>query len=241
MQSRPIYAELADELVRDIGEGRYPVGSLLPTELDIAASRKLSRATVRAALARLVQLGLVTRQKGVGTRVCSQQPGGYNASTTSIEDLTHFGAATHRQMLGAEEIVADEALAKKLGVAPGTHWFKVRTLRAEIGSTEPPICYTENFVDIRFPDVIGDIGDYSELIATRIAGRYGTVVDEVRQVISPSILSPEVSDLLKAKLNELALEIRRQYCSAGRVIYVSVSQHPADRFEYRMSLHRNQS
>ncbi|MCA0850604.1 GntR family transcriptional regulator [Salipiger thiooxidans] len=239
MSNRPIYAELADELVRDISAGQYPVGSLLPPEVEIAEARGLSRATVRAALGRLVQLGLVTRQKGVGTRVASLEPGGYNPSTTSIEELGHFGAATRRHLLGVESVVLDEAQALRLGVGPGTRWFRVETLRSDTSGDAPPICHTENFVDSGLPDVVHDIGEYSELIATRIASRYGLATDEVRQTIRPSVLPPHLCDLLQTQPGELALEIRRQYCSAGKIIYVSVSQHPADRFEYRMSLRRN--
>ncbi|MEQ3624616.1 MAG: GntR family transcriptional regulator [Celeribacter sp.] len=239
MPRRPIYAELADELVRDISAGQYPVGSLLPPEVEIAERRGLSRATVRAALGRLVQLGLVTRQKGVGTRVAQAEPGGYDPSTTSIGELAHFGAATHRTLLGTESVVVDEEQAARLGVSAGTRWFRVETLRSDLTTDAPPICYTENFVDSSLPDVIHDIGEYSELIATRIASRYGRVVDEVRQVIRPSVLPPDLCTLLKTRPQELALEIRRQYCSAGKLIYVSVSQHPADRFEYHMSLKRN--
>jgi GntR family transcriptional regulator len=238
MSRQPIYAVLADELVRDIGAGHYPLGSLLPPEIGMAAERGLSRATVRAALGRLVQLGLVTRQKGVGTRVAAIEPGSYNPSTTSIEELAHFGAATHRTLLGVDEITIDQPLAKRLGVPAGSRWFRVRTLRSDIETAALPICFTENYVDIELPDVIHDIGDYSELIATRIASRYGRVVDEVRQVIRPRVLEADLCDLLRTAPNELALEIRRQYCSAGRLIYVSLSQHPADRFEYHMSLHR---
>ena len=238
MSRQPIYAVLADELVRDIRTGLYPLGSLLPTEIEMAEDRGLSRSTVRAALGRLVQLGLVTRQKGVGTRVTSIEPGSYNPSTTSIEELAHFGAATHRTLLGIEEVTLDMTLAKRLGVPAGSRWFRVRTLRSDIKTAALPICFTENYIDIELPGVIHDIGDYSELIATRIASRYGSVVDEVRQVSRPRILDEELCSLLRTAPNELALEIRRQYCSAGRLIYVSLSQHPADRFEYHMSLNR---
>lgn len=239
MARQPIYAKLADELVRDIGTGRYPLGSLLPPEVTMAENRGLSRATVRAALGRLVQLGLVTRQKGVGTRVAAREPGGYNPSTTSIEELAHFGAATRRKLLGIDEVTLDTDQANRLGVAAGSRWFRVRTLRSEIETDAQPICFTENYIDIDLPDVLHDIGEYSELIATRIASRYGRVVDEVRQLIRPRVLDPDLCEMLHTRPGELALEIRRQYCSAGRLIYVSLSQHPADRFEYRMSLHRN--
>lgn len=237
--ARPMYAELSDKLIGAIADGVYPVGSLLPTELKIAAEQGLSRATVRAALNRLVQLGLVTRQKGVGTRVASATPGSYNASTTSIEELADFGAATDRLLLSLSNEVADEALAARLGCRPGRRWHLARVVRVERESHARPICYTENYIDWDFPTVVSDIGEYRELIATRIASRYGIVIDEVLQVIRPIILAAAAAELLAAVPGEPALQIRRQYRSAGRTIYISVSQHPGDRFEHHSALRRH--
>ena len=63
------YAALAQSLLHDIESGRYPVGSLLPTEIELVEQFGLSRHTVREAIRQLQQVGLVTRRKGVGTRV----------------------------------------------------------------------------------------------------------------------------------------------------------------------------
>lgn len=239
MSSRPIYAELSDELIREIREGTYPVGALLPTELEIAADRKLSRSTVRAALNRLVSLGLITRQKGVGTRVLSSGPAEYDASTTSIEDLAHFGAATHRQIQDVREIVADEALARRIGCKPGTRWIAVSVVRTAPGSDAPPICWTDNYIDPTFADIVDQIADYGGLIADLIANRYGAEVDEVHQSIRPTLLGAKEAKVLSAEAGEPSLEIVRRYMSASRVVYISVNLHPGSRFDYKMSLRRS--
>lgn len=239
MSFRPIYAELADELIRGIQNGTFPVGALLPTEMEIARERQLSRSTVRAALNRLVTLGLVTRQKGVGTRVAaSVGDSSYDASTTSIEELVHFGAATDRRILSREEIVADDLLGVRLGFRPGSRWILVKALRSKPSSCEPPICCTDNYIEPRYADALDGLEGYRGLIADRIAERHGVVVDEVVQVIRPTILDGAVAKKLDAELGSPALEIVRRYSSAGTIVYVSASQHPADRFEYRMSLRR---
>lgn len=239
MPSRPIYAELADDLIRDIHEGTYPVGGLLPTELEIAARRGVSRATVRSALNRLVSLGMVTRQKGVGTRVNAASPALYDASTTSIEELAHFGRATLRKILSIQEIVADDVLARRLGCRPGTRWIDVGVVRTEPDSTAPPICWTDNYIDPIYGSIVPAIADYPGLIADLIARDHGAEVDEVRQIIRPIRLTGAIAHAVSAEPGEPALEIVRSYLSAGRPIYISVSQHPGDRFEYRMSLRRS--
>ena len=65
----PIYEDIARDLLEAIHRGQYPVGGLIPTELELAARYDVSRQTVRAAMRRLTELGAVSRRKGSGTRV----------------------------------------------------------------------------------------------------------------------------------------------------------------------------
>ncbi|WP_166016154.1 GntR family transcriptional regulator [Chelativorans multitrophicus] len=238
MRKRPIYAELSENLVQAIKNGDYAVGSLMPTELEIAAERGVSRATVRSALDRIESMGFVTCQKGVGTRVIAANPRGYNASTASIEELAHFGAATERIIIDQRDIVADEELARRMGCAPGKRWYLVSVMRIEPGSAAPPICWTDNFISPEYAEVARSLPGQRGLIADLIADQYGVIVDEVVQTIRPILLDDKKADALKSVAKSPALEIVRRYQSAGSPIYISVSQHPGDRFSYRMSLRR---
>ena len=67
--NKPRFSDIARHLKEGITSGHYPVGTLLPTELELRDHYKTSRHTVRAALQELQQLGLVSRRKNVGTRV----------------------------------------------------------------------------------------------------------------------------------------------------------------------------
>ena len=53
--------KLTEKLIEGISSGRYPVGSLLPKELQLVESEGVSRHTVRAALAKIERLGLIQR------------------------------------------------------------------------------------------------------------------------------------------------------------------------------------
>ena len=78
MDRQPLYSRIADQLAKDIAKGRYPVGTTLPAEPDLAVLLKVSRSTVRAALASLENRKLVSRKKNAGTRVEALSPqGGY--------------------------------------------------------------------------------------------------------------------------------------------------------------------
>jgi DNA-binding FadR family transcriptional regulator len=75
--------EITDRLVTAIAIGEYLPGARLPAERELAASLRVGRMTVRAALARLVDRGLVEtrRGRGGGSYVLQQWP---DASTDAV-------------------------------------------------------------------------------------------------------------------------------------------------------------
>lgn len=68
--------DTTDRLVTAIAIGEYLPGSRLPAERELAASLRVARVTVRAALARLVERGLLETQRGRagGSFVLAQWP-----------------------------------------------------------------------------------------------------------------------------------------------------------------------
>ncbi|GIH97222.1 FadR/GntR family transcriptional regulator [Planobispora siamensis] len=64
---------LVDALVARLRDGvlsgRYPPGAYLPSERELAAEYGVTRTSLKHALSRLAQLGLVETKHGVGTRV----------------------------------------------------------------------------------------------------------------------------------------------------------------------------
>lgn len=67
--SRPLYAQLSDEIRRQIQSGELKPNERLLPELEFALEYDVSRGTVRQALDRLVRDGLVQRTQGKGTFV----------------------------------------------------------------------------------------------------------------------------------------------------------------------------
>ena len=63
----PRYIQLAEALRQRIRDGQYPVGSRLPTEVDLVEETGYSRDTVRAAVRVLRESGWVTVTHGLGT------------------------------------------------------------------------------------------------------------------------------------------------------------------------------
>jgi DNA-binding GntR family transcriptional regulator len=64
-------------------------------------------------------------------------------------------------------------------------------------------------------------------------------VIEVDQEIEATLIDAETARLLKAEPGAPALKfIRRYYVTGRRLVELSVSLHPADRFSYHMTIRR---
>lgn len=85
-----LYQEVARELVRDLAAGKFPVGSRLPAERDLAQHYDVSRPTIREAMIALEVQGLVEVRVGSGAYV-RRLPGesdipGFNFSAFEITE-----------------------------------------------------------------------------------------------------------------------------------------------------------
>jgi DNA-binding GntR family transcriptional regulator len=238
------YAQVARDLTEGIAGGRFPVGSLLPTELELCDQYGISRHTVRAAIRELQELGLVSRRKKVGTRVESVSPsGGYRQSLATVDDLVHFGAAHRRVVRHVEDVVADKALAKEIGCLPATRWLKFSSLRMDGKPDSAPIGWTDTYVDCAYADLRDVvIASPDVLVSSLIESRYGRRIAEIRQDIQATLLPQALASELQTTAGSPALKMMRRYFDpAGALFESTITFHPADRFTFSMRLTRERA
>lgn len=241
------YAVVARALTEAIADGRHPVGSVLPTEFELAEQFSVSRSTVRAAMQELQASGLVTRKRNAGTRVEAAAPArgsdGFTQALNTIEAVQQFGTETERHVQRVADVVADGALAEQLGCRPGRRWLCISSLRMIPGDpTRTPICWTDVYIDGAFADEVrAKMDAHHEIFGTLVEKISGRRFVEIRQDISAIGVSQAMAEPLKAAAGAHALSIRRQYLFASNELAeVSLSVHPADRFRYSTRLLRRQ-
>jgi DNA-binding GntR family transcriptional regulator len=235
------YAELAQTIVKEIAAGQMAVGDRLPSEVDMAEQRGVSRATVRAALDIVEGLGLISRKRRSGTRVEAAAPTPrYARSVATVEDLVQYAAETERHVKHIEDIVADDALAARLACRPGQRWLNVKMLRTESGAGAA-ICWTEVYLE---PTIGQRIRRYVKqekgLICDLMQEKCGVVIVDITQSMRAiKLVDARLAQRLDCAADDAALEITRHYKDgAGRVCQITISTHPGDRFEYRLGLRR---
>ena len=237
LASQPQYVLVAQALIDDIQRGRYPVGSRLPPELDLCTHFGVSRHTVREAIRRLQDRGLVTRQRGVGTAVrADRMEPSYVQSVASIADLPQYVEDTRLVTHSSEDVIADGSLAELLKCPVGQRWVHVAGYRYA-GRDKLPIALTRIYINAAYGGIQKLIGTLKVPVYTLIERQYGETVVEVKQEIRATTLGAGEARELKVKRGSAGLEIIRRYVGKnGRVLEVAVNLHPADRFSYSMTL-----
>lgn len=236
----PLYVQLAQALGTSIANGDYAVGALLPTEAELCATFGVSRYTVRQAIQHLRQQGLVSARKGVGTRVEARHADPrYTQSMHSLSELLQFAHVTRLDLIANEELIVRGSLAEQLGCRPGKAWVRVLGIRHS-GRNEPPICRSEVYIDAAYKDVAKEAGSLRTALWSLIENTYGETVIEVEQRIEATTLTQDEAAQLKAAPGSPALRFTRRYFATGRrLIELSISLHPADRFSYHMTIKRD--
>ncbi|MGY2046684.1 GntR family transcriptional regulator [Methylobacterium sp. JK268] len=240
---QPRYLQLAQTLISEIESGRYPVGGLMPTEFALCEQFGASRFTVREAIKRLVDLGLVSRQAGVGTRVLSTQPRtAYRQVMQGIADLQQYTAETELEILDVEMAPLDPEIAALAQAPAGQSWLHMRGLRHREGVAAAPLCVTEIYIHPAFRSV-REVGGRSAVpVYLRLEEQFGESVAEVQQQIRAVALTPEQALRLGAEAGAPALWICRLYLNRrGEVIEVAISVHPAERFSYSAVFRRERA
>jgi GntR family transcriptional regulator len=236
----PRYHQLARILAERIAEGVHPVGSLLPTELELCDTFGVSRYTVREALRKLTEQGLVQRRQGSGTQVVSaRRQASYVQSMRSVDELFQYARDTRLTVEDIATVAPGEELEAVLGGEPARAWIRIEALR-QSGDGASPICVTHVYLNPDFADLADRLAGHAGPFYQLIEAVHGVRVAEVTQEIRAEPMPPAFARRLRTAAKVWALRVTRRYIGDdGRLLQVSVNWHPADRFRYTMQLRKD--
>jgi DNA-binding GntR family transcriptional regulator len=239
-----LYIQLAQYLKDAIASRKYPVGTLLPTELELAEIYSASRHSIRAAIAELQAIGLVSRKKGIGTRVEAISPkSSYKQTIGSIEDLVAFSESSQRTFISSENVSGNKKISDELKYKNRRNWIKLTYLRYSDSDVNIPLSITKNYIDAKFKNIVNLVKkNPRSLISNLIESEYGTSITEIKQEISGVVLNKEQAKILRSKENFPGLRIRRSYFDSSNEIFeITITTYPADRYTVDTKLRRDTS
>jgi DNA-binding GntR family transcriptional regulator len=234
----PRYLEVAATLEARIADGTHAVGTLLPTESELQRSFSVSRFTVREALRKLTQDGLIQRRQGSGTLVAStQKRGRFQQVVGSVDDLLQYAHDSSFLFSFAGPVQADPELASILDCSLGEPWLKLTGLRRVPGLSRP-LCQSDVYLRPRFAPLLPQITSTHQPVfeqLERLGGvPVGRIVQEFRAV---ALTAAEARRLECDRITPTLLIVRRYFEPGGRTPYqVSASIHPGDLFTYAVTL-----
>lgn len=236
--SGPLYLQVARTLRDEIVNGIYPIGSQLPTEEELRARFSVSRFTVREALRRLREDGLVASRQGAGTVVVPGPSETEVFHATSINDLLAWANDTRFEIESIKMITVDSKLAARIGIPAGEEWLMVRGLRLR-DDNDVPMCWIEYYINRNFASVGRLLPRNKGPIFPLIEDLFGVTISEVEHVVAATLVSPALAAKLDVEKKSAALEILRSYrMTDGGIAQVTLNIHPASRYKHSMTMRR---
>jgi phosphonate metabolism transcriptional regulator PhnF len=230
----PLYFQIAENLKRAIESGELQPGDRLDNEFQLSERLSVSRPTVRQAIQRLAQEGLVVRQRGVGTVVVNRRVQRRLALSSLYEDLSSSGREPATTVLSVEDVQADEDVAAALGVASGQTVMRIERVREADGR---PLAVMRNYL----PAGLLPGTDVESALSRR--GLYETLRQQgvqfhsAEEVIGARKATTAEAALLQVPRNSTVLTMSRVALDpAGRAIEYGVHAYLADRYSFRVAL-----
>jgi GntR family transcriptional regulator len=231
------YYQLYELLSGALNEGSIPAGSALPSEPELVARYRLSRTTVRRALARLEDEGRIVRRRGSGTFARqNREPARLDLNLDSYyKDVPAIASQTSVSVLRFEQ-AAVPATLRELQPQVGARALVIQRLRRFQGT---PYQLSTSYI----PESIGRRIRKTSLSRASLL----TLLDEIgpRTVTTEHTTSAVAADAIAARRLDVSLgtpllRIRAVLCDGrGRLRAIHESLCRPDRFHVRAALERN--
>lgn len=215
-----LYHQLLSELIETIRSGGIKVGDKLPTEAELSRDYGVSRTTVRRALDELSRQGLVQREPGRGTFLADPKiHADFPYLRSFTEEIERLGYRPGAELLSRREAEADEDIARRLAVEPGSPVLLVRRLRTADGRA---IFVCDSRLPLaRFP-ALRD-ADYSvNSLYELLEDTAGRKITGAKQWISAAATDRDVAGLLELEVGRPVLQLERVTRVAGDLPIESV-------------------
>ncbi|MGN6127751.1 MAG: GntR family transcriptional regulator [Humibacter sp.] len=164
----PLWMQAVDSLREQVASGALQAGMRLPPERELCQRLGISRVTLRKALARLVEEGVVRSSHGRGWYIAGDDGHEWPNSLESFsETAARMGLVPSSQVLEATSFPAGIDDAERLAIAPGTAVFRLERVRL---LSEVPIAVDRSLIPLALiPD--------AEAVDFRTESLYETLVE----------------------------------------------------------------
>ena len=225
----PLYRQLMQRIRADIASGVYPVHSRIPTEAELGENYRVSRVTVRKALAELTREGLLRRMQGKGTYVCAPRLKSNLREVTSFhEACLMMGCKAGTKVISAQRVTAEQDVRLSLAI-DGAECIEVIRLRLADG--EPVMLETNCFA----PKYAGLLQEELNGSLYHLLSKQGIEADSGVHEISLCYATAQQARLLDVEPGAALLQLNQViYDQHGAPLHTSHQVIRGDRFTFRI-------
>ena len=227
----PLHLQVEDLIRNLLEEPQFKNGAFLPKEVELSKKLGVSRNTIRQATNKLEYEGLITRKKGVGTKVSGKEISTNLTEWHSFtQEMSSKGIPFKNLDIHVEWVLPEEHIANFLNVKEKTKVLKLCRLK---GAKEPFV-YFESYFQPR----IGLTGkeDFNRPLYDILEEDYHSIPAISKEKIKAD-LAGELGKLLHVKKSDPVL-VRERFVSdpGNRPLEYNIGYYRADKFTYSIDI-----
>ena len=230
----PLYHQLKQALTDQIVSGRWRAGSELPSEIELCRHFRVSRGTLRRALADLAMHGLVARRQGRGTFVAEAK---FEGGVLGSYAFYRSGAIAHdigSKVLKCELRPASADLRRVLDLRAREGIYELRRVQFMHGV---PVTLAASFFPASLVPGLERQDFSAKHLYALLEDVYGLVFLRAEDAIEPVLADDDVASHLGIKPGAPVFRIERLSFGQGdRVREVRRSFMRGDRYKLRIDL-----
>ena len=121
----PSYMQIQNYVFDKIKSGEYPLGSKIPSEIELAELFQVSRVTANKAIKEMSVMGVLDRVRGRGTFVCSDQSVSTESKAFGSAMKLDIGGSRRHQIVQFKIVKAHPELACKANVSEEELYYEI--------------------------------------------------------------------------------------------------------------------
>jgi DNA-binding GntR family transcriptional regulator len=228
----PLYFQISRHLEEAVDRGDLVPGERLPNEIDLAESLAVSRPTMRQALEHLVEKGMLTRKRGVGTQVSNAQVRRRVALTSLFDDLRTAGRTPSTSVLSFNPATVDRLAARALGLPADAVLIGCERVRYADGR---PLAIMRNWMPTRFGDITAE--DLEELGLYQLLAQRNARPSVAKQRITAVAATAVQAKLLETKPHAPLISMQRTaFDAAGHAVEHGDHVYRADQYAIEVTV-----
>ncbi len=232
--NEPAYTIVYKVLKREITDGDYPTGSLIPSEPELEKRFSVSRTTIRRAVELLAREGYLLAQRGLGTVVLDYKTKqNLNLITSMTTTLRNRGLNVETKEISIATIPCPKKIALDLNMSEGENVVMIeRVMHAD----NVPIAILKNYIpEFTVPNIHTKKHEIVSLYAF-LEERYNFKIESANDRISARNADQEEAKRLEVAIGTALLYMRRVCYSQNKPIIADRISVVGERYELEVTM-----